>query len=256
MKKEEENFNGIKNYQNDDMVEKSLTEFYIKNKITHLEATANFPIFARRTILKRFLAHYQLFLKTIDLPGDIIELGVYRGSSLMSWANFLEIHNMGDRQKQVFGFDNFKGFRKFDEKDGNFDDNVEKKIGGFDPSKYYEELNDAIKIFDSDRFIPHKQRVKLIEGEIENELPKFIENNPGLRLSLIHFDCDLYLPTKIALENLWSLVVKGGVLIFDEYAIRPWEGESKAVDEFFNQKQIKMNKFNWSPNPGAYIVKE
>ena len=64
------------------------------------------------------------------------------------------------------------------------------------------------------------------------------------------------MPTKIAIENLWPLVVKGGVLIFDEYAIRPWEGESKAVDEFFNQKKIKFHKFIWSPNPGAYIVKE
>jgi hypothetical protein len=252
----DKSFNGVKNFDVDNIIENNLQNFYIENNISQLEATANFPIYIRRTLLKRFLAHYQLFLKTIELPGDIIELGIFRGSSLMSWANFLEIHNMGDRQKQVFGFDNFEGFKVFDQKDGKFDERVEKNIGGFDPGKYYKELNEAIKIFDLDRFIPYKPRVKLIKGEIENEIPEFIKNNPGLRVSLIHFDCDLYLPTKIALENLWPLVVKGGILIFDEYSIRPWEGESKAVDEFFQNKKVKFCKFNWCPNPGAYIIKE
>ena len=51
------------------------------------------------------------------------------------------------------------------------------------------------------------------------------------------------------------LVVPGGVVVFDEYGIRPWEGESKAVDEFFEGKVVEMRKLDWSPNPGAYVIK-
>ena len=55
-------------------------------------------------------------------------------------------------------------------------------------------------------------------------------DNPGVRISLLHFDCDLYRPTITALQCLWDLVVPGGIVAFDEYGIAPWEGESLAVD--------------------------
>jgi hypothetical protein len=183
-------------------------------------------------------------------------LGVFRGASLMTWANLLELRNMGDRQKQVFGFDNFSGFKSLHPKDGKEDARVHKVGGGFDPSNYEAALEDAIRIFDSDRFIPHKPRVKLVKGDIEKTVPRFVRDNPGLRICLLHFDCDVYVPTRTGLEHLWPLVVKGGLVVFDEYGIRPWEGESRAVDEFFGQQQVKLRKLDWSPNPGAYVVKE
>jgi hypothetical protein len=60
----------------------------------------------------------------------------------------------------------------------------------------------------------------------------------------------------VALEHLWPLVVPGGVVAFDEYGIPPWEGESRAVDEFFAGKKIRLQRFDWASNPGAFIVKE
>ena len=52
-------------------------------------------------------------------------------------------------------------------------------------------------------------------------MPRFVEENPGLRISLMHVDCDLYQPTRVAIETLWPRVVRGGVVIFDDYGIRP-----------------------------------
>jgi hypothetical protein len=254
MHKERE-FDGRKKFKQDDEIENLLCEHFEKYAISKLEICRNFAIYSRRIFLKRFLAHYELFRKVVDLPGDIVELGVYRGTSLMHWANFLEIRNMGDRQKQVFGFDNFKGFTKITDKDGKIDESVFKTEGGFDASAFEEILEDAIAIFDKDRFIPYKPRVVLIKGNIEETVPKFVENNPGLRICLIHFDCDMYEPTMVGLKWLWPLVVPGGIALFDEYGIRPWEGESRAVDEYF-QGKYRIRKFDWAPNPGGYIVKE
>lgn len=255
-KKNEKEFDGRANFAVDDNIEELLEKHFEEYSISRREICRNFQIYARRTVLKKFLAHYELFCKTIDLPGDIVELGVYRGATLMSWANFLEIRNMGDRQKQIFGFDNFKGIISLDEKDGAEDERVGKTIKGYDSSVFKKALEDAISIYDEDRFISYKPRVILVEGDIEESVPRFIKENPGLRISLLHFDCDVYKPTKIALENLWPKVVRGGVVLFDEYAMRPWEGESAAVDEYFKDKKIKMQKFNWCPNPGGYIIKE
>lgn len=100
-----------------------------------------------------------MFRRTLDLPGDIVEFGVYRGASLMTWANLLEIRNMGDRQKQVFGFDNFSGFTEIAPEDGKEDPRVGKVMSGFNSDPFEDILRDAIAIFDQDRFIPHKPRI-------------------------------------------------------------------------------------------------
>lgn len=253
---DERKFDGRANFPADDDIEGLLDIHFERYNISKREICKNFQVYARRIFLKRLLAHYEFFRMTVDLPGDIVELGVYRGASLMSWANFLEIRNMGDRQKQVFGFDNFAGFTSFHEKDGKADLKVGKTLSGFDGGVFENILKDAISIFDKDRFIPYKPRVVLIKGSIEETIPRFVRENPGLRISLLHFDCDLYEPTKVSLEMLWPLVVPGGVVLFDEYGIRPWEGESKAVDEYFSDKKVAIRRLDWAPNPGGYIIKE
>lgn len=248
-------FDGRANFPVDDQIEEALDQHFDKFGVTPREIWRNFPIYTRRVFLKRFLAHYQLFQKTIDLPGDIVEIGVYRGATLLSWANFLEIHNMGDRQKRVFGFDNFAGFTELDDKDGKTSERVQKAVGGFSPKGFEEALRDAIEIFDADRFIPYKPRVVLIKGNAEETIPNFVKEYPGVRISLLHMDVDIYKPSLVALQQLWDLVVPGGVVAFDEYGIPPWEGESKAVDEFFANKKIRLERFTWSSNPGAFVVK-
>jgi hypothetical protein len=248
-------FDGRANYRADDEIEDLLQKHFERFGIQPGEAARNFAIYARRVFLKRFLAHYEFFRMTVDLPGDIVDLGVYRGISLMSWANFLEIRNIGDRAKQVIGFDNWSGFTSFDPEDGFEDVRVNKVIGGFNGGAFQEMLKDAIHIFDRDRFIPHKPRIILVDGNIEDSVPRFIEENPGLRICLLHVDCDLYRPTKVALEHLWPRVVRGGVVIFDDYGIRPWEGETTAADEYFAEKSVILRRLDWAMSPSAYVVK-
>ena len=249
-------FDGRKNFAADDDVERMLEEHFEKFEISKREIWRNFAIYTRRVFLKRFLALYELYQQVVNLPGDVVELGVYRGASLMAFANFMEIRNMGDRQKKVVGFDNFMGFGELTEEDGAEKPEVGKRRGGFKSEDFEAPLRDAIAIFDADRFIPYKARVHLVKGDIEQTVPAYVAENPGMRISLLHFDADLYRPTLVALEHLWPLVVPGGIVAFDEYGIPPWEGESRAVDEFFKDQKIKLRRFDWASNPGAYLIKE
>jgi hypothetical protein len=246
---------GRRNFATDDKIEQALEEHFANFGVSHTDVWRNFPLYTRRVFLKRYLALYELFQRTVDLPGDIVELGVYRGATLMAFANFMEIRNMGDRHKKVIGFDNFAGFGAIDEKDGQVSEKEDKRVGGFDSGNFETPLRDAIAIFDQDRFIPYKPRVHLVKGDIEETLPRYFEENSGIRLSLVHFDVDLYRPTLVGLEHMWPRVVPGGVVIFDEYGIPPWEGESKAVDEYFADKTVKIRRFDWASNPGGYIIK-
>jgi hypothetical protein len=241
----------------DDTIEKRLEEFIEKHGISTRLLLRNFPLFMRRVALKRMLTHYELFRMVVDLPGDLVELGVYRGTSLLSWANFLESRNIGDRTRRVIGFDNFKGFRELSPQDGPPSEKAGKVPSGFDCSDLEEQLEEMISIFDADRFVPQKPRIHLIKGDIEETVPKFVAEQPGTRISLIHFDCDVYKPTLCGLRHLWPLVVAGGVVIFDEYGIEPWAGESKAADDYFAEIGYRPNwrKFDWHATPGAYLVK-
>ena len=60
------------------------------------------------------------------------------------------------------------------------------------------------------------------------------KNNIG-KISLLICDTDFYDSSKIILEKLYSKVVNGGIIIFDDYGM--WSGQKKAVDNFFKSKK-------------------
>lgn len=249
-------FDGFRKTGLDATIETKLAAHCEQYHIDPLTAVNLFPVLLRRQNLKRFLAHAELFKLTLEVPGDIAEVGVFRGLGLMTWANLLESYCVGDRTKIVYGFDNWQGFTSFTPEDGQTVDEVQKTPGGFSPAAYKEELEAAIRIFDEDRFIPWKARVKLIEGQVEHTAATFVNENPGVRFSLVHLDCDLYQPTKAALEAFWPRLSRGGVILFDEYGIKDWPGETQAVDEYFADKPgVKIRKLPWTNAPAGFVVK-
>jgi hypothetical protein len=98
-------------------------------------------------------------------------------------------------------------------------------------------------------------RFKLISGDAVKTIPEFVEENRGLRFSLLNLDFDVYEPTAAALKYLFPLLVPGGIVILDEYGNKGW-GESDAVDAFFSGQAVRFERFGWSAGPGAYFVKQ
>lgn len=216
------------------------------------------PAYVRRVHLARFLAHYELFKQVIDLPGCVVEMGVYRGPSLLTWAKLMETFCPGDRSRKVFGFDSFKGLQDFNAKDGKPIPSVSKVKGGWSAEQVKGEVEELVRIANQDNFIVGNERVKLIQLDITKaSLDAWLEENPGLRISLLHLDVDLYEPTLAALQAFYPKVVTGGVVIFDEYGLMPWEGESNAVDEYFasigERPVIRKNPI--FHNPHGYLIK-
>ena len=112
---------GFKKASFDSAIEESIARHCDDFDISPLEAVKHFTVLLRRQALKRFLAHAELFRMTLEVPGDVAELGVFRGLGLFTWANLLEAYCIGDRTKMVFGFDNWKGFGAFSPQDGEKD---------------------------------------------------------------------------------------------------------------------------------------
>lgn len=212
-------------------------------------------LYMRRVILGRLMARYEAFKLSMDLPGSIVELGVFKGESLLFFAKLVEIMLANDRSCRVIGFDSFEGFPSLHEKDGKENLKADLRVGGWSSRDYYEELKVLLNVFDHDRGAGNKPRVELIKGDISRTVPEYAEANPGMRIKLLHLDCDLYEPTLVGLQTLYDRVVKGGVILLDEYGLTEYPGESRAVDEFFADKPVTIKKFPFYTTPGGYIIK-
>ena len=197
------------------------------------------------TRISKVLAHYELFKQCQNLPGAIVECGIFKGASLARFAMFRELF-ANSFAKKIIGFDIFGKFpeTKFqdDKKELNKFVNASGGIS-ISKSQLYEVLaNKGIT-----------EGVELGEGEITKTVPEYVKNNPELKISLLNLDTDIYEPAVTILENLYPKIVKGGILILDDYSTFP--GETKAVDDYFKDSNIKVNKFHFCMTP-CYIIKE
>src|SRR5256885_15577603 len=132
-------FDGYRKQGLDSEIEDRIAAHCQQFGIDPLNALKLFPVLVRRQWLKRFLAHAELFKLTLEVPGDIAELGVFRGAGLFTWANLLETYCIGDRTKIVYGFDNWRGFTDVAPEDGARLPEIQKIEGGFSPDLFFEE---------------------------------------------------------------------------------------------------------------------
>ena len=79
-----------------------------------------------------------------------------------------------------------------------------------------------------------KERMHFVKGPVESTIP---EHAPE-QIALLRLDTDFYESTRHELEHLFPRLVKGGVLILDDYG--HWEGQRAAVDEYCKKKGIHL----------------
>lgn len=236
-----------------------LEQLFETTDLSVFERFRNFPVFTPRLNLARFLAHYELFKQVVDLPGVIIDLGVFRGASTFTWAKLCEIFCPTDVRKVVYGFDTFAGFPSLSQEDGQPDAAQDVVAGGYFGGAGVEaDLRQAAAAMDEDRHLAHRPRIEFVVGDVCATIPSFVERKGnGLRIALLNLDVDLYEPTRVALEHFVPQMVPGGIIVLDEYAVDTFGGESKAVDEYFQARfgrRPAIRKFTWHSNPSGYII--
>jgi hypothetical protein len=203
-----------------------------------------FYLFSHPTRLAKCLAHFELYKKIVGLPGHVMEFGVYKGISLLRFATFRNILE-NDFSRKIIGFDAFGKFPTAhlrQKSDLNFVPQFEAAGGD---GLAVEELEGAIQL---KGFL----NIELIKGNALKTLPRYLAENPQTRISLLHLDMDVREPTAYALKKLYSRVVPGGLIVFDDY--NAVAGETDAVDEFVRSHRLKLEKLNHYYVP-AYVQK-
>jgi len=200
-----------------------------------------------RKIYAKLISKYFFTDMTKNIPGDVVELGVFKGSGMFSWIKALELVSVNC--KKVLGFDFFDDETLFDSIN-----TIDKKLmqslfadRNFNPTNYENVLQKLLTDADFNNF-------EIVKGNVMETVPVYLEENPGFRASIINFDMDTEEPTEFCLNLLWSRLCVGGVLVFDEYGINEWT-ESNAVDKFCEKHKLKLKSTPYFA-PSAYLEKE
>jgi len=211
----------------------------------------NFPKYVRRQHLKRFLAMYELFKLVLPVKGSVVECGVFKGFSIMTWAKLSTMLEPENLTRRIYGFDTFEGFSSVSEKDTN---PIALPVQGALYADSYDELQALITEYDRDRFLGHIDKVHLVKGDVSQTIPKFVVDHPHLVVSLLYLDLDLYQPTTVALKHLVPRMPKGAVIAFDELDNPMWPGETLALLESFGINRLALCRLEWDPYIGFAVL--
>ncbi len=147
-----------------------------------------------------------------DIPGDTVEVGVYRGGTALLIAE--------NTDKTLHLFDTFEGLPEVDK-------SVDLHHKGDFADTSIEHINNLLA---DKNFTLHK-------GLFPQETGKEIEN---LTFSFVNLDVDLYQDTKNCLEFFYPRLNKGAILVSDDYLMSSCPGVKKAFDEFMVGKPEKL----------------
>mgnify|MGYP001565495615 CR=1 FL=1 len=214
----------------------------------------NFIFSDDKKLLGKPLHRFEFFLKTKDLPGDIVEVGVFKGSGVSSFIKFIDIY-CPNSNKKVIGFDIFSTIEATDilKKDGDTDGNSMKVV--YDRVSHSDLTLESVSSRLKQTGVS-EDKFKLIKGDVADSIPKFLEENQGFRISLLYIDVDLDRPTYYSLKYLWDRILPGGAILFDEYEYHKFS-ESVGVERFLKEKNIdySLKSTNWVA-PTAFILKK
>lgn len=206
----------------------------------------NFPKYARRVPLKRFLAMYEIFKRILPVKGSIVECGVFRGFGTMSWAKLSAILEPENLTRRIYGFDTFAGFPSLAPQDVSANPNSPNQVGDLHANSYAE-LLELIAAYDQDRYLGHIPKVELIKGDICQTIPSFLNSHQHLLVSMLFLDMDLYEPTLAALKAFVPRMPAGGLIVFDELDNPKWPGETLAMLEHTAGRPLRLQRLEWDP---------
>ncbi len=217
----------------------------------------NLGLYTRSSLLVKFLVMNQLYERIQNIPGHIVELGVWWGQNIILMENLRAIHEPFNKQRKIIGFDTFTGYSapKNDQKDKPSD--VWNEGSYSTTTDYKEYLEELIKIHESNNILGHSTgHHQLIEGDVSQSVPRYLEKHPETMVALAYFDIGLYEPTIAALKSLKPHLMPGSVILLDELTWSESPGEAIAYKEAFSRNEYTIEKCELYPSKAIITIKQ
>lgn len=191
------------------------------------ELVDNLALYLRRQPLTDLLSFDALYRMILDIPGVIMEFGVHRGRHLAALTALRGVYEPYNPHRRIIGFDTFTGFVDIAAIDTISPSAVAGRFAV--PDDYPNHLRDVLGAHEQGEHLRHIQRTLIVQGDVRESLPRYLEENPHTIIALAYLDLDLYEPTRDTLEAIRPHLTKGSVLAFDQLAHAKWPGETAAL---------------------------
>lgn len=145
------------------------------------------------------------YLRKNKIEGDIVICGVYKGGLARHCLNL----NFDDRH--LWLYDTFEGMTEA----SSMDEEKDKWLGRMKVSVY------------NVKTLVGEKGVTYVVGDVKDTLPT---KRPE-KIALLYLDTDFYVSTLEELRWLYPLVIKGGLIIQDDYQM--FIGARQAIKEYF-----------------------
>ncbi len=167
-----------------------------------------------------------------NVPGDMVECGVWRGGSSMMIA--LTLKALGDTSRDIYLYDTYAGMTRPESVDVRSQDGMEQisRWQAFERDGYNEWAHASLdEVRANMRATGYPEdKLHFVEGEVETTIPAAAPE----QISLLRLDTDWYRSTLHELNHLYPKLVRRGALIIDDYGA--YEGSRKATDEYFAER--------------------
>jgi len=184
-------------------------------------------LFVRTGLISKLLFLNNLVKRTVSVPGDFFEFGIWKGQNLILFENLRAINDHFNFSRTIYGFDTFDGYN---ESSGL-------KIPQSEISKYVTEEgweHELRTIFNAHRGINHSSsKLEIIKGDVRDTCQSFFKKYNNL-IALAYIDIATRDTTEAVLQSIVKRLAVGGIVVIDDFGPQ-YAGVSEAI-----------SKFNWS----------
>ncbi|MCM2390488.1 class I SAM-dependent methyltransferase [Streptomyces albipurpureus] len=232
-------------------VRERLTKLLTETPIPPVYLIDNLPVYLRRHQLADLLTMDMLYRMLTGIPGVIMEFGVLHGRHLATLAALRGLHEPYNSFRRIIGFDTFTGFPGLSKIDQV---SPSAAVGRFAvPDNEVDHLREVLAAHESGDPIPHVQRTFVVQGDVRETVPRYLEENPETVIGMAFFDLDLYEPTRDVLQAIRPHLVKGSIVAFDELGHPRWPGVTAAIRETLGLENLTLHQLPFREQPVIYM---
>jgi hypothetical protein len=184
------------------------------------------------------------YLQRRDLPGALVECGVWQGGASMLMA--LSVKAFGGRLREIYLYDTFAGMTEPGEEDVIAWNGVPVRRK-WEEDRRGEKQNFTHWAVSRERVLENFRRVdypaELLHA-VQGDVAQTLREAPPEEIALLRLDTDWYASTLTELELLYPRLQRGGVLLVDDYG--HFTGARKAVDRYFAERPIFLHRDDYT----------
>ena len=195
----------------------------------HKENGTDWPKMAHSMIGKKRMNNLKWCVENVielNVPGDLVETGVWQGGATIVMRGILKAWDITDRK--VWVCDSFQGLPA---PSGSFPIDVTSAVSALHTVDYLKvSVEQVARNFEAYDLLD--EQVKFLKGWFKDTMPTM----PIERIAVLRLDGDMYESTIQVLEALYNKVSIGGYIIIDDYCL---DAARAATNDFRKSRNIQ-----------------